>query len=377
MRGAVTILIGAVAAVLAAAAQDQASWTLGGSLVTRPSVDYGAAGPLDSSDFTYGSSTALELDLRAGSPRARMEASLQAAVLAGSAAGLAWAVAASPFGRPDDLLVPASPPASGDETALLSLRARTLYLKLDFDRASLTAGRQVVNYGRGVLWSPVDVFTELDLAGLTPERLGSDALRLLIPFGATGGLDAVAAPTLSPGEGRYAVRLTGLLWGVDAAVVAARNGSGGGWITGADFKADLGVGLYGEAVYEVPDTGDAGTVRASGGVDWSSGDFVVTAEYYYNGGGASRDRLFPQTHNLYGSAGWRLTPLLEISGAGIWDPVNAEGTASLLVTASVAQNASVAAYLQGGNGEGGYGVGYGLDGAGWNARAGVSIEVRF
>ena len=62
-------------------------------------------------------------------------------------------------------------------------------------------GRQVINYERGALWSPTDIFTALDLTGLSPVRLGSDALRASIPIGATGGFDLVAAPGTSPSSG--------------------------------------------------------------------------------------------------------------------------------------------------------------------------------
>ncbi len=176
----------------AAFAQETAPWTLGGTLSVLPTVGY-------ASDVTYGTGTALGLSFRAGSGRARAEASLEAAVLTGSSAQLAWAIAASPYGRADELLLPSAGPSAGQDAAIAA-RIRTLFAKLDFDWASFTAGRQVVNYGRGALWSPTDIFTELDLSGISPVRRGSDALRVMVPLGTTGGLDAVLAPTASPGQ---------------------------------------------------------------------------------------------------------------------------------------------------------------------------------
>ena len=355
-------------AAAGASAQETPPWTLGGSLLIQP---FAAC----TSDFTYGSSTTLGLSLKAGSGRARAEGSLEAAVLTGASAALAWVVAASPYGRSDELLLPAS--AGGGQDAALAARLRTLFAKVDLDWISFTAGRQVVNYGRGTLWSPTDVFTELDLAGISPVRRGTDALRATVPLGETAGLDLVAAPALAPADGRYSARLNALLGDADAAVMAARDGAGKGWLFGADFKTDLVVGLTGEAVYDQPDAGGWGWIRAAAGADWSIGDFILAAEYYYNGGGAAADLLFPGTHNLSASVTWSVSELLRVSLSVIADIEQGAGTATLLSRVSAAQNADVTAFLLAGNGSAGYGIGYGVGGASWSAQAGLGVEVKF
>ena len=363
-----------------AGSQDAASWGLGGTLSTQPQAAYAGSGAFDIANLSYGSATTLGLDLKATGERARAEASVEAAILTGASARLAWAVALSPFGRPDELLLPAPPAPPVIQpypTAVVAARVRTLFVKLDFDWATLQAGRQVVNYGRGALWSPTDIFTELDLTGLSPLRRGCDAIRLTVPLGPTGGFDLVAAPTASLEDGRYAARLGGLLGNFDGALMAARDGQGKGWIIGADFKTDLVVGLSGEAAWEAPDSGGIGSLRAAGGIDWSFGEFIVAAEYYYNGGGASSDPLFPGAHNIYGTFMWDPTELLAILCSAIVDMESSAGTATLLATLSVAQNATLRAYVQAGNGQAGYGVSYGLGGATWSAAAGLNIEVKF
>ena len=90
----------------------------------------------------------------------------------------------------------------------------------------------MVNYGRGALWSPTDIFTELDLTGLSPVRLGTDAARVTVPLGNTSGLDIVAAPTLAPADGRYALRLGGLVGDVDG----GRDGGAGRKRQGLDIR---------------------------------------------------------------------------------------------------------------------------------------------
>jgi hypothetical protein len=326
------------------------------------------------SDVTFGSSSTLGLALRAGGGRARAEASIEAAVLTGASAHVAWAIAASPFARSDELLLPSAAPG---QDAAIAARVRTLYAKLDLDWASFTAGRQVLNYGRGALWTPTDIFTELDLAGISPVRRGTDAVRVVVPLGVTGGLDLAAAPTTFPASGKYAARLGGLLGDVDAAVMAARDGTGKSWRAGADFKADLEIGLYGDAIYAQPDSGGWGTIRAAAGADWSFGDFIVAAEYYYNGGGSSADLLYPGTHNAYGSLTWKAAQLVFISVTGVVDVEGGAGAGTLLTQISAAQNADITAYVQAARGSGGYGLGYGVGGIAWTVVAGAGLQVKF
>ena len=351
-------------------------WTLGGSLLVQPLAEYAGGGAWSSSRLSYGSGTTLGLSFSAGSGRARVDASVETAVLTGSSAQLAWAVAASPYGRADELLVPGSA-SDGAQDAAVAARLRTLYTRLDMGWASLTAGRQVINYSRGTLWSPTDIFTELDLAGISPVRRGTDSLRVTVPLGVTSGLDVVAAPTLQPSDGRYSARLNGLVGDLDAAVVAGRDGALRSWLVGADVKTDLEVGLTGEAIYEQPDSGGWGWVRAAAGVDWSTGDFLFAAEYYYNGGGESADLLFPDTHNLSASVTWNASELLQLSLALIADLQRAAGTSTLTASISAAQGAKVTAFLQAGSGSAGYGIGYGVGGASWMAQAGLGVQVWF
>jgi len=360
-----------------APAAPQTSWDLGGSLFSQPYAVFEGAWPFDNGAAYYGSATTLSVDLRVSGAHARAEGSVEASVLTGAAAALAWAVAGSPYGRSDDLLVPAPSTTTPLPEAVFALRVRTLYLKLDPGWASLTLGRQVVNYGRGALWSPTDIFTELDLTGLSPVRLGTDAVRLTVPLGATAGLDAAAAPTLAPADGRYALRLGGLVGDVDGALMAARDGAARGWVFGADFKADIVVGVYGDAVYEVPDSGAPGGVRAAAGADWSFGDFIVAAEYYYNGVGASADPLFPGMHNAYFSLTWTPTELVQCSALSYVDVTDGTGTLTILTAVSVAQNATLRVFLEGGNSPAGLGLGIGGSASIWALEAGANVEVKF
>ena len=339
-----------------AAAQASQGTTFGGSVLEQAYGSYSGSGGFSSGDFGYGSSTTLELDLDAKGPRARASASLEAAVLDGASAQSTWLLIEEGQVPADELFVPAARPDSGSDL-LMAARVRTLYVKLDADRASLTAGRQVINYERGALWSPTDIFTTLDLTGLSPIRLGSDALRLAFPFGETGALDLVAAPGAKPARGLYSARLSGFPLGVDGALFAARDGASRIGYMGADFKADLELGFYGDLSYALPDSGaaesaagsaagSAGRLRAAVGADWSTGDFIFAAEYYYNGVGSAADPLFPGAHNVYGDLTWRASELLSVSASVIEDCSDRSGTGLLQASISAAQNATLSLYCK-------------------------------
>src|SRR5208337_3930515 len=111
-----------------------------------------------------------------------------------------------------------------------------------------------------------------------------------------------------------------------------------GWELGADFKADVVVGLTAEAIYHQPDSGGRGWIRAAAGVDYSVNDLIFAAEYYYNGGGVTADLLYPGAHNLYGSVTWNASELLRLSATVIGDVQSAAGTVMLISTISAAQN---------------------------------------
>lgn len=333
-----------------AAAQEAAGPTVGGSAYEQAYAAYSNGSPPLPSSFSYGSITDLELALGAKGEKARAEATISAQMLTGTAAAIAWSTAAAGLARPDELMLPAYSTASPSmPETVFGARVRTLYVKLDEGAFSALAGRQVVNFGKGVLWSPVDIFDELDLSGLSPDRRGSDALRLSEALGETGSLDLVGAPTFDPAFGRYALRGTGLVGGANLGFLAAREGERGSWEVGGDFKVDLGPSFYGDAVYELPDSG-GGSLRAAGGADWSfdlaERKVVIAVQYYYEGTGAVADPLFPGKDNLYASLAWAAGDFFSLSANAIWQIDQEAQVTTLIFTLDAAQNADLDIYAQ-------------------------------
>jgi hypothetical protein len=339
------------AAAAAALAQDEPTLSIGGSAEARPFARFSFGG--SSVGAAYGSASTIGLDLDARGSRARAYASAEAALLSGEAAASAWTAEAAARAAGLDtgglLVAPSFDPIEDAPPTLLEARIRALYVKLDLGWASIAAGRQVIKYQRCPLWSPTDVYTELDLSGISPVRRGADALRATFPLGATGAFDLATAPGADLSEGRYSARLSGFLAGVDAAAIAFRDGgragAAGAWSAGASLHADIELGLDAELLAAWDDDGGA-QARAAAGADYSIGDFILAAEYYYNGGGAGADRTAPGSHNAYASIAWRASDFVAISASAILGISEEAWSATLSASVDAAQNADLASYAR-------------------------------
>ena len=334
------------AAGAAGAAQGAAGMDIGASVESLPGVTASWAEGAGAT-WAWGSTTSAIVDLGYRGPgddvSASAGASFEASILTGAAVDAAF-------------------------------RVRTAWAKLDWGWASFTAGRQILNYGRGAVWSPVDVFSSLETEGLSTIRRGIDSLRLKAPLGATGLLDLVAAPEKDPDAGTYSIRASGLLAsGLDAGALAAWSGEDDELLAGADFKLDLGASFHGEALWIHPAcsdlAGDDDRLRASAGLDWSAGDFIFLAEYYWNGGvPAAEDPFLTGAQNLYGSLSWQASDLFVLNGSVTWDITDASGSSQLVASWDAAQGAKLAAWLRAGRRQGP---------APWFAGAGLALTVSF
>ncbi len=313
----------------------------------------GYAGPWDlSGSLGYGSATTSRIELSAAGPKGPVRvsgrASLETAILTGQAAAKAWALAALPA---DQVLAPAYSSTSPAPEALLTARLRTAWLRLDPGWASLTLGKQILSYGAAPLWSPVDIFSSLEASGLDTVRRGVDALRLRVPLGDTGMADLVGLPRGKPGEGSYALRLSGLaLPGLDLGLLGARRGGGASaqasWLAGADLKLDLGPSFFGELSLAMPDAGGEPVLRAAWGADWSIGDLVLAGEYYWNGGlSPGLDPYGAGSHNAYLSLAWRASDFLSLVSRLQWSSAQDALSGMVLAYLDVAQGARASLYL--------------------------------
>lgn len=352
----------------AGVAAQESSWTLGGSLIHQAYAAAAESAP--SADYTYGSAITLEAAVRARGPVLRAEFSAEAALLTGASAGAFAAAAAVDALPPDTLYAPSDDTDLAYAETVLAARIRTAYIKWTAEGFSLTAGRQIVNYGKGTAWSPVDLFTERDYSGLSVARRGSDALRLTVPLGSLSLAEAVAAPASDPGRGTYALRASGLLFStLEGSLVGAWDGGAGAWIGGGDFKFDLSrISFHGDAAYAAPSGGGPGDLRAVFGFDTSFGDFVLGAEYYYNGA-YKTDLLFPGPHNTYAALSWKAADYHALALSALADLDSGLFAATLTWAWDLAQNGGLTTYLRLSNGRAGTEQ--------WAGQLGARLEVKF
>jgi hypothetical protein len=333
----------AAGAASAVAATQARSTTLGGlvfsgsllgdaaALFTAPE----AGSALSSSDFSYSGSNRFTLNfITANHSAAKAEGSLRATVLTGSAAAEAASSSAASVSTSSSVLVP---------------ELRKLYVAFYTDAADFSVGRQIVSFGRGRVFSPIDSFSSVSLEGLEPERTGSDTLRVKVPLGDLAGIDAVAAPEAELGNGTYALRAQTTVADTGLSAVGMYRGSADEYVAGADFKGDLEVGLYGEGLVHVARTTGDLRVEAMAGTDYSiANEYFFTAEYQYRGRGEGSERAaVPRDdHDLFLEASWEPTSLETFSANLVWDVTAMAALTTAAASFSVAQNATLAFYVR-------------------------------
>jgi hypothetical protein len=199
-----------------------------------------------------------------------------------------------------------------------------LTLQQELDRAwvayqpeggNFTLGRQAIGWGRGLLFSAVDIFAPFSPLEADQEwRRGVDALRGDCKLTDKISLDLVAAPGRNPlitdspvtwDNSALAARLRGDLGAWDAEIMAGRRGTDR--MAGCTTSLPLGdLEIHGEAAVfltpgDIPDSGLGGNpnlvsktlIGASNHFAWGQG-LTVAAEYHYSGFGVKDIRTLPQ-----------------------------------------------------------------------------------
>jgi len=185
------------------------------------------------------------------------------------------------------------------ETAGIAASIKKLYLSVYTELADISVGRMIVNYGRGTVFSPVDLFSTVDTADLALGRTGTDAARVLFPLGQVSGLDLVSSLGADMADATFGGRFYSNVSGWDFGVSGFRSGQatntarGDSLALGLDFKGDLELGISAELVGHIPlDLGGVGgmdgLMAASGfqamlGCDYSLGnEWFFDLEYLWN-----------------------------------------------------------------------------------------------
>ena len=307
-----------------AVSQERSAPSLAFSGSAEVLLGYALADPFDADSAVarvgaYSGGSSLRLDAVGGY---RDSAKVDASVLAGLL-----------YGRADD-------PAP-------AFQVKKLYLSVFAERADLFAGRMILNYGRGTVFSPVDLFSGVDTADIALGRTGTDALRVLVPAGDFSGLELIATLAETPEDATAGARFYGNVLDWDFGLSAFRIGVTESAVFGLDFKGDALAGVSGEAAASVD--GGGVLLRLMGGLDYSIGQaWFFDAEYLANlsFGEPAAAGDFPGARNLYASVAWTPDQLSSLSVWTIADFDGGEYRGTLSASRSIARGATLTGYAQ-------------------------------
>jgi hypothetical protein len=242
-------------------------------------------------------------------------------------------------------------------SSVLIADVRKLYASLFLKYADISIGRQIISFGEGMVFSPIDVFSSVNILDLSLRRSGSDVARARVPFNDLSGVDAIAKLSTKSSDAAAAVKAYTHIAGFDCAGIGMYQGADNEAITGITFKGDLVAGVYGELVEHWK---QAGRQAFTGmlGADYSmENTWIFTGEYLYSekpetGDTAPAASLLQTTvtllHHHYGffTVRYKVNDLMNLSGTVIADISGKSGVGVLQYFYNILQNANVVAYTQ-------------------------------
>ncbi|MBI4978773.1 MAG: hypothetical protein HZC28_14935 [Spirochaetes bacterium] len=307
-------------------------------------------------DFSYAGDTVAVLNIHnADDTFAKVEASVDINLYYGAYAAQYYQRIAPAFAA---LPAASSLFAYNTKDMFLSVDLRKLYAAFFFDMADISFGRQIISLGKGMVFSPIDAFSTVEAADLTLQRSGSDVVRVKVPFTDTTGIDMISTLSASMTNIRSAVKLFGTFFGWDVAALGMYNHTGYETTVGIDFKGDIEVGVYGEAVVHLKDYGATRSFEGMLGADYSIDKYwIFRAEYYYNEDIINASRLTPASiasvnkvffgkHYLFANAMYRIDDLTDLSFFCILEIPELWGLYTLQFHYNVFQNTDFTAYIR-------------------------------
>lgn len=303
---------------------------------------------------------------------AKVEGELELWLPYGSTTVRQTVTSAAPAG--DDSTATAYSDAMSMGTAPVLFTLRRLYLELYLPWADVALGRQIINFGKGAIFSPLDAFSSVELTDLDFRRRGSDVALLRVPLGTMSGFDLITETPLGR-EQEYATatKLFTTLANWDISLVGIyRHHSGEGRIGGA-FKGDLGVGVYGELVEHGGDAAHKSYSEAMIGCDYSlQNQWFFAAEYLFKEQDQTSLSIWAR-NNGYASVQFAPTELMRFSINGIFQFERQQTIGTVSWYYNVVQNGDLTLYLRAMNGFSTQDVGFSPP----ELQYGVRVAVRF
>jgi len=226
---------------------------------------------------------------------------------------------------------------------------RKLYAALYLPFADVSIGRQIINYGFGQVFSPMDKFSAIAVTDIAFKRSGSDVARVRVPFGSLAGIDAVATLSSRRQGVDAAAKIYGNWNGFDVSAVGIYQGSRDQYLTGIGFKGDLLLGFHGEAVEY---WNRQGAQKFSGmlGADYSIfNTWYFAAEYLCNEKDSALDSrsiadLFATGQWGFASARYCINDLMSISLSALGEIKAKRGFVTAQYLYNIVQNVNATVY---------------------------------
>jgi hypothetical protein len=236
---------------------------------------------------------------------------------------------------------------SGMGKSPILLDMRKLYLEAYLPFADIAVGRQIINFGKGLIFSPIDAFSTVQIMDLNFRRNGSDVANARIPLGDLSGIDCIVEAPFGNNEHSSAAKFFTTIAGWDVSMVGLYRHLSGESLAGAAFKGDAVVGLYGELVEHIVKGIDDQYFEGMTGVDYSiHNTWFFNAEYYYNDRPAAVPSLWGH-NNTYTSVQFAPNELMRLSVIGLYQFEEHRAIGMLAWDYSVLQNADLTAYIRG------------------------------
>ena len=227
---------------------------------------------------------------------------------------------------------------------------RTLYASLFFKYADLSIGRQIVNFGNGTVFSPIDIFSTIMLTDIKFKRHGSDRVALKIPFSALSGCDILVGFPDAVKSYSAAVKLFTTIATADMSIIGIAHKPGSSfkdfeyYTFGYTLKGDAIVGIYGEVLGTyIPYTRNT-HMETMIGADYSLRNmFFFQSEFLYR---SQKDPLnFKGKYNCYASLRYQITDLMNMFVYSITDVTHHATLGSAGLSYSLLQNTLLQSFI--------------------------------
>lgn len=174
-------------------------------------------------------------------------------------------------------------------SVIMSSAVERMWLRAEFGKFEVTAGRQRINWGLNLVWNPLDVFNTYSFVDFDyEERPGSDAIRIKMNTGELSSVELAAKSGRYENDDVYAMRYKFNRAGYDFQFIAGRYE--GDWMAGTGWAGSLGnVGFKSELSY-FQNSGvnhdSSSVLAASTEFDYTiNGKLYLNLSYLYNSNG--------------------------------------------------------------------------------------------